>query len=182
MIPADVALLILRIVLGTTYIAHGARKLGWIGGGHPSEFTASIARRGFRPAVAWATAAVISEVIGGALVVLGLLTPLGGALLVAQSVTIAVLVADRGFWHTDGGLEYPLVLAAAAGAVALAGPGALSLDAVLRLEPPSELGAIAVAAAVGGSLASLLTRRSTEASARADTTGSGGPPGQRPGS
>lgn len=155
----DVALLILRIVVGGVYVAHGARKLGWIGGGRLADFAASIARRGFRPAGAWAAAAVFAELVGGTLAVLGLLTPIAGALLVAQSVTIVALVANRGFWHSDEGVEYPLVLGAAAVVVALAGPGALSLDAALGVRLPPGLAEIVVVTAVAGSLASLLTRR-----------------------
>jgi len=36
---------------------------------------------------------------------------------------------DNGFFAQDGGLEYPAVLALTAGAIALSGPGRLSLDA-----------------------------------------------------
>lgn len=155
----DVALLLLRLVVGGVYVAHGARKLGWIGDGRPADFRASIARRGFRPPALWAAAAVGAELLGGGLAVLGLLTPLAGALLLAQSVTIAVLVAPRGFWHTEEGLEYPIVLGVAALAVALVGPGALSLDAALGVRLPGGLAELAVAATVAVSLVSLLARR-----------------------
>jgi putative oxidoreductase len=177
----DVALLVLRLVLGGVYVAHGARKLGWIGGGRLGDFTASIARRGFRPAPAWAAAAVFSEVVGGTLTVLGFLGPVGGALLLAQSVTIAVLVANRGFWHTDEGLEYPFVLGAAALVVALVGPGALSVDAVFDIRLHAGVPELVVAAAVAGSLASLLTRRPGDRPATKATPGGIGPPGRRSG-
>jgi len=38
---------------------------------------------------------------------------------------------DNGFFAQHGGLEYPAVLALTAGAIALSGPGRLSLDAAL---------------------------------------------------
>lgn len=175
------ALLVLRVTLGGVYVAHGARKLGWIGDGRFADFAASIARRGYRPAPAWAAAAVFAEVVGGTLAVLGLLTPIGGALLLAQSVTIMVLVAGRGFWHTDEGLEYPLVLGAAAAAVALAGPGAVSIDAALGLRLPPGTPELIVAAAVVGSIAGLVTRRPAAKPAAHEAVGAGGPPGRRRG-
>jgi putative oxidoreductase len=156
---ADIALLVLRVVLGLTYVAHGLRKLGVGGGEGFAGFRGSIARRGYRPAVAWASAAVLAEVVGGALVVAGLVTPIGAALLVGQSLTIVALVAPRGFWHNRGGIEYPVLLGTASLAVALTGPGALSLDTVLGIRPDPMLAAGAVAAAVVGALVGLALRR-----------------------
>jgi len=181
MSAADVALLVLRVVLGGVYLAHGARKVGWIGDGRFGEFAASIARRGFRPARAWAAAAVVAEIVGGILTVLGFLGPVGGALLLAQSVTIVVLVANRGFWHTNDGVEYPLVLAAAALAVALAGPGALSVDAGLGVRVPAGVPPLFVAAAVAGSVAGILARRTVPGPPAEAARGAGGPPGGRRG-
>lgn len=169
----DVGLVVLRVVLGGIYLAHGARKMGWIGDGQFGDFTASIARRGFRPPRAWAVAAVSAEIIGGGLVVIGLATPFGAALLVSQSVTIAALVANRGFWHSDGGVEYPLALGAAATAIVLIGAGAVSVDALLGIDYPMGLAGLLIAVAVAGGLLSLLTRRSSTTSAGAG----GAPPG-----
>lgn len=107
----------------------------------------------------WAVAAVAAEVGGGLLAVVGLLTPVAGALLLAQSLTIIALVWPRGFWVEEMGVEYPLHLGVAALAVLLAGPGALSLDAALglRFDPVVPL-ALAACAAIGA-VAGLATRR-----------------------
>jgi putative oxidoreductase len=157
---ADLGLLALRVTLGGIYVVHGARKLGWRNPGGFAGFRASIARRGYRPAPVWAAAAVGAEIGGGLLAILGLLTPAAGALLVGQGVTILALVRHKGFWHDQGGTEYPLLLTVAAVAVAAAGAGALSLDAALGLayDPVVGLG-LAGLAAVVGALAGLLTRR-----------------------
>ena len=70
-----------------------------------------------------------AKLVGGALLALGLLTPLGAALLIAVMVTAIVTVRMRnGIWAADGGFEYELVLIAAAFALADAGPGDWSLD------------------------------------------------------
>lgn len=156
----DVGLLALRIVVGGIYIAHGARKLGWRStkGGF-KRFRDSIAGRGYRPATLWALSAVLAETIGGLLAVAGLLTPLAGAMLLAQSVTILALVRARGFWVEDMGVEYPLMLGTAALGVALVGPGRLSLDAALGLTYEPWLAPGLVCGALIGAAAGLLTRR-----------------------
>jgi putative oxidoreductase len=159
MTAPDVALLLLRVVVGGIYLAHGARKLGaWSDSGF-GAFRASIARRGYRPATAWAAAAVGAEIGGGILAILGLLTPVGAALLLAQSVTIVGLVRSRGFWVEVMGVEYPLLLATGALAVGLLGAGGLSVDAALGLawDPWVAIGAAAVA--VLGALAGMALRR-----------------------
>jgi putative oxidoreductase len=156
---ADVALLLLRVVLGGAYAAHGLRKLGYLGGDPFPAFRSSIARRGYRPPALWAAAAVGAEVVGGALVVLGLLTPLGAAMLLAQSVTIVALVAPRGFWHDKGGIEYPSLLAAASVAVGLIGPGRWSLDATLAVHFDPEVTVAVLVVAVAGAVSGFVLRR-----------------------
>jgi putative oxidoreductase len=156
---SDVALLLLRVVLGGAYVAHGLRKLGYLGGEPFPAFRSSIARRGYRPPGVWAAAAVGAEVVGGALVVLGLLTPVGAAMLLAQSLTIVALVAPRGFWHDKGGIEYPALLAAASVAVGLAGPGSWSLDAALGVRFAPAVVVIALAVAAVGAAGGLAIRK-----------------------
>jgi putative oxidoreductase len=156
---ADIGLFVLRLVVGGAYVAHGLRKLGWRNADGLAGFVGSISRRGYRPAAAWAAAAIVAEIVGGSLVFLGFLTPVGAALLVAQSVTIVALVAPRGFWHDAGGIEYPLVLAVASLAIGLVGPGSLSLDAAIGLRFEPVLAAAAAGLAVAGALAGLALRR-----------------------
>jgi putative oxidoreductase len=155
----DVALLILRLVIGGVFIAHGVRKLGLGTEAGVRGFAGSIARRGYRPAPLWAAAAIASEIGGGTFLILGLLSPFAAAVLVAQAVTIVALVGGRGFWVEDMGIEYPLALGVGALAAGWAGPGSLSLDAALGLvvDPALAVGALAVT--IAGAVAGLLTRR-----------------------
>jgi putative oxidoreductase len=157
--PADAGLLAVRLVLGGIYLAHGARKLGL---GQPEGFAGfrgSVARRGFRPAGPWAVASVGAELVGALLVASGLLGGLGPALLFAQSLTIVILVWPRGFWHDHGGIEYPLLLAAASIALACTGPGAASLDAMLGITLPSLAGPTFAGLAAVGAVGGLVSRR-----------------------
>lgn len=62
---------------------------------------------------------------------LGLATPAAGAAAAGTMAVAASMHTDNGFFAQDGGYEYPAVLGLAAAALALGGPGQLSLDAVL---------------------------------------------------
>src|SRR6266513_1354809 len=131
----DLGLLVLRLTLGTVFLAHGAQKaFGPFGGPGFEGATAFIGRMGFRPARAWAALAVGGELVAGVLFLLGLLTPLAGLLVLAtMAVAIAKVHGPKGFFVQDGGCEYNLVLISAALAVAAMGPGRFSLDYLLGL-------------------------------------------------
>lgn len=156
---ADFGLLVIRLALGAIYVAHGTRKLGLGSPGGFAGFASSIERRGFRPSLAWALVAVGAEVVGGILLIVGFLTPLAGAMLLGQSLMIVTVTARRGFWHDKGGVEYPILLSAAALACGLVGAGAISLDAKLGIDLPPAVGPLAAIIAAGGVLVGLATRR-----------------------
>jgi putative oxidoreductase len=74
---ADVGLLILRLVVGLLLAGHGAQKLFGMFGGHGLKGTSGwLGSMGLRPAGIWALLAGLSELGGGVLLALGLLTPL----------------------------------------------------------------------------------------------------------
>jgi putative oxidoreductase len=157
----DIAFLLLRLVIGGTIAAHGAQKLfgWWSGPGWAGFVKASGERMRLRPALWWALMAVLSEVGGGVLLVLGFLSPLG-ALGVSAAMLMAILLAHwPRFWNSQHGMEYPLALLAGGLALGLTGPGAYSLDALLGLALPAPatflLGLVLV---VVGVAVALLTR------------------------
>ena len=131
-------LLVLRLVVGLTLAAHGAQKLfGWWGGPGMKNWTAGMVRMRIRPAVPWAWMSALAEFLGGLGLAAGLLIPLPNlAILGAMLVAIALVHWPKGFWNTKGGFEFNLSIIAAIAAVALAGPGAYSLDAILRTHFP----------------------------------------------
>jgi putative oxidoreductase len=150
----DLALLVIRIVVGLLFMGHGAQKLFGVLGGHGLEGTArTFEAVGLRPGHLHARAAGASELVGGALLALGLLTPVGAALAIAVMVAAIVTVhLPKGLWNTGGGYEYNLVLIAAAFAVAGLGPGAWSLDHAFAIDWSSTGWALAALAAglIGG--------------------------------
>lgn len=146
----ELGLLLVRGVAGLTLAAHGAQKLvGWFGGGGPdgtAAFFDTLALRGGRRTALLAGGA---EVLGGVLLALGLLMPVAVALIVAVMAG-AALTAHRGkgFFATDGGWEYPFVLAGVATGLAATGPGTWSLDAALDTVWAGSL--VALASALAG--------------------------------
>lgn len=168
----------IRGVLGPLFVGHGAQKLfGWFGG-HGIEGTGAFFESlGLRPGRRHALAAGVAETAGGALLMLGLLTPLATSALSATMIT-AVRTAhrDKGVWVTDGGYEYNLVLITALAGLVDNGPGRPSLDDALlpRLKGPG-WAAISLGAAVAGSY--LATSERVNAAVSDSSEDGAGPPG-----
>ena len=123
--------LALRGVVGPLFVGHGTQKLfGWFGG-HGLEGTAGFFEQGIglRPGKRHATAAGLSEAVGGALLTLGAFTPLAAGMVSGTMVTaIRKVHASKGPWVTEGGYEYNALILAAMFAITEHGPGPLSVD------------------------------------------------------
>ena len=130
------ALLGLRLAVGLGFAAHGAQKLFGAFGGPGIEGTAGFFEQlGLRPGKLHAWFAGTAEFGGGLLIALGLVTPFAAAALIAVMTAAVVTVhVKNGFFVTDQGYEYNLVLAAALFALAGIGAGQWSLDNVLGLD------------------------------------------------
>jgi putative oxidoreductase len=135
-VDASTGLLIARLVLGTLIVAHGGQKLfGWLGGYGLAGTGGYFEQLGFRPGRAFAAAASVTEIAAGVLLVLGFLGPIGPALLLSVMIVAAVSVHwNNGLFAGTNGIEVPLLYATGALTLALTGPGAYSLDAVLGLD------------------------------------------------
>lgn len=126
----DAGLLILRICLGLTMAAHGYGKL--FRGGRIPGTAGWFESIGMRPGSVNAWLAAIAEVAAGVALALGLFTPFAAAAFVSLMFVAAWTVhRGKGFFIVSDGWEYNLVLAVGAIAVAVAGPGAASLDHLL---------------------------------------------------
>ena len=129
----NIGLLLLRLAVGLTLAAHGTQKLfGWFGGHGPTGTGQFLEMLGFRPGRRHALVAGWAEFGGGLLLALGFLTPLGSAAAVSVMLVAVVSVhMQKGFFLQNGGYEYNLLIAVAALTLAFAGPGSLSVDALL---------------------------------------------------
>lgn len=156
-------LLVARLVLGGLMAGHGAQKaFGWFGGPGLRGTAGMMEHLGFRPGLPFALAAAGTELASGVLVALGLLGPVGPALMVSVMLVAAVSAhLANGLWGQNGGYEMALVYGMVAAALALTGPGAFSADAALGLTglwTPAFAG-IALAVGVLGGAANLAARR-----------------------
>ena len=129
----NIGLLIIRLVIGVLFIGHGAQKLfGWFGGYGVKGTGGWFESIGIKPGVTMALLAGLTELIGGILFALGLLTPLAGIMIAGTMVMAIVKVhGPNGLWSTQNGYEYNLILLAVAIGIALIGPGQYALDAFL---------------------------------------------------
>lgn len=134
-------LLILRLVLGSVFIGHGAQKLfGSFGGSGLKGTIGWMGNMGLRPAWFWGLMVALCEFGGGALMTLGLLSPLGSlGIIAAMLVAIVEVHWPKGFWNSNGGIEFPLVNLAAALALGFLGVGSYSLDAALGISLPEPI-------------------------------------------
>jgi putative oxidoreductase len=159
----DLGFLIARVLIGLLIAAHGAQKLfGWFGGHGLKGTSAFFAQLGFRPAILFAGAAAVGELVSGLLIALGLLGPVGPALMLAVMVVAAITVHWRnGLFAATNGIELPLLYSIAAVRFAMTGPGRYSLDAALGFQWASTPTVIWVALGAGvvGGLLSLALRR-----------------------
>jgi putative oxidoreductase len=131
----DQGLLLARLVLGLLMAAHGAQKLfGWFGGHGLAGVSGFIESLGFRPGRPFAIAAAGGELVSGLLLAAGFLGPVGPALMLSIMIVAAVTVHLKGgVFATSNGIEVPLLYATGAVALALTGPGTLSLDTALGI-------------------------------------------------
>jgi putative oxidoreductase len=159
----DIGLLILRLATAAIFYVHATQKLfGWLTGPGLDKAGAGFEELGIRPGRQMAALAVLSEVVGATLVLIGLATPLGAAIMSGTMLVagLSVSLAKGAAWHIQGGGEYPLYLAVVSAVLAFTGPGRWSLDRALGAPwiPKSEGAAvlIGVAASIVAGVAALV--------------------------
>jgi putative oxidoreductase len=161
----ETGLLIARVVFGLLMAAHGAQKLfGWFGGYGLAGTAGFFEQLGFRPGKLFAGAAAGTELVAGLLVALGLLGPLGPALIVSVMIVAAATVHwQHGLFAQNNGIEVPLLYGVAALTLALTGYGAFSLDAALALTWSEPVIWTVLAVGVVGGFANLAIRKTAPA-------------------
>jgi putative oxidoreductase len=127
------AMVPLRLALGIAFIGHGAQKVfGSFNGPGWAKWTSLSQAVPFpfmRPTWLWLGAAAISELVGGILVLLGLLTRIGAFLLIC-----VMLTAMRTQWpafFAPTGMELAIAMLAMAVALLIAGGGNASADRMI---------------------------------------------------
>jgi putative oxidoreductase len=124
----DLALVVLRVLVGIIFLAHGGQKLFVYGF---DGVAGAFSQMGVPMAGLTGPLTALVEFFGGLALVAGLLTRLAGiglALTMLGAIMFVHLAA--GFFGPQG-FEFPLALLAATVAFAIAGAGRFSLDHVI---------------------------------------------------
>ena len=154
----DLGLLGLRVVVGAVMLAHGINHV--IGGGRIAGTARWFESLGMRPGRLHAWLASGTEIGAGALLVLGLLTPVAAAGVVGvMAVAWITNHLGNGFFifRPGEGWEYVMTLTVVALAIGAVGPGSWSLDDAFGLEDLAGTQGLALTAGLGlGGAAALL--------------------------
>jgi len=128
----DLGLLLLRLVVGGTFVYTGLQKTtGWWHGGGIDATRHAFEHMGWKRPKLSAILAASGELGGGALVVVGLVTPLAAAALVGVAINawLTLQNAQHGLaYNIDSGIVLIVVLGVGAAAIILTGPGRIALD------------------------------------------------------
>jgi len=159
----SIGLLLARVVFGTVMAAHGAQKLlGWFGGYGLNKTGEFFVQLGFQRGRFFAAAASLVEIVGGLLIALGFLGPIGPALIISDMLVAMITVHwEHGLFASDNGIELPLLYMTAALGLVLTGYGRYSVDAwlgIANLWTPTVTW-IAVGVGVLGGLGNVAIRR-----------------------
>jgi putative oxidoreductase len=152
-------LLILRVSVGVTMIAHGYNHI--YRGGKIKGTAGWFASLGMKPGIFHAWLASITELAAGLALVVGLLTPLAAGAIIG-TLTVAFITNHRkaGFFvfrRPTEGWEYLMNLIAACIAIACLGAGRWSLDNAIDFHMNGWWGLVsAVVIGFGGAAATLI--------------------------
>ena len=124
----DIGLLILRVIAGVIFTAHGAQKLFVFGF---SGVAGAFGQMGVPMAEIVGPLVALVEFFGGLALIFGLVTRLAGVGLAVVMLGATMIVHLPAGFFAPNGVEFTLMLLGAATALVFTGAGAFSLDALV---------------------------------------------------
>lgn len=133
----NLALLVVRMVVGAIFVAHGGQKMwGWWGGPGLDNVVAQMGPIGYLVA--------IGEFFGGLGLIVGFLSRFSaGSLIVIMLGAIAMVHGQNGFFMADKGFEYNLALIGLLAPILITGPGAYTIYRYLKFPARSSAARLA---------------------------------------
>lgn len=125
---ADLGLAVVRIITGLVFAVHGGQKLFVFG---LDGVTGAFTQMGIPMAGVAGPAVALLEFFGGIALVVGLLTRLAGVGLAIDMLGAILFVHAKAGFFAPNGYEFVLTLLGGAAALAIAGAGRYSVDALL---------------------------------------------------
>ncbi|MCJ7840864.1 DoxX family protein [Lederbergia sp. NSJ-179] len=120
----SLGILIIRLVMGLTFAAHGTQKMfGWFKGTGLRKFAETLASINVKPPMLNAFLAALAEIIAGLFIATGVWMELGAVLVVITMLVAIMKVHGKNGYLQKGGYEYNLHLIAIAIGLAFIGPG-----------------------------------------------------------
>jgi putative oxidoreductase len=125
--------LVLRLVVGSIFTVHGLQKLtGTFGGPGLAGTEKMMESTRMYPARRNALFVALGETLSGLGIILGAATPFSvGVATATMATAVRKVHLKNGFFNSKGGYEFNVTLTAAAAALAIDGPGPISVDAVV---------------------------------------------------
>ena len=127
---SEYASLPIRIALALIFVVHGSRTLfGVWGGGGLASAGEHLAAHGVIPGEFWAVIAGLLGLFGGIALFIGLLTRWVAAAMAIEMIVLLIAIDLRaGFWATQGGVEFPLIVLASLLSLVLLGAQHYAVD------------------------------------------------------
>jgi putative oxidoreductase len=121
-VVVDLSLLVVRVIVGVVFAAHGAQKLFGVWGGQGLAKTVEMMGSPLGYLV------TVGEFFGGLGLIAGFLTRFSAASLIVIMIgAIAIVHGKNGFFQSANGFEYNLALIGLLVPVLLCGPGRFSI-------------------------------------------------------
>ena len=126
---------LLRVALGAILIPHGCQKLfGWFGGMGFEKFSALFDKIGYKPGAFWVAVVALTELAGGLMLVFGLFTRFAALAVVIFMINAVWFTSAKGFFWSNGGAEFSILLLVVALVFLVRGGGNMSIDEKMSKE------------------------------------------------